>query len=317
MKILFVSSGNSANGIAPLVKNQGESLKNAGIEISYFTIYGKGILGYLKNRSKLRTLVKKNDFDVVHAHYTLSGWLCLLSFLKKPIVLSVMGSDAYGEFNINGKRHFYSYFFMLLTQLIQPFVKSIIVKSNNIKKYIYLKKKCHLIPNGVNFNLFKPQAKAISRSVLGLPPDKKIVLYLANSEDPRKNFKLLNNASSFLTNKEIEIINPYPISNKEFSDYLNACDVFVLTSFNEGSPNVIKEAMACNCPIVSTDVGDVNEVISGTPGCYLASFKPKDVAIKIEKAIRFDKRTNGRENIKHLDSNVIAHKIRNIYTLNI
>lgn len=313
MKVLFVSSGNSNDGITPLVYNQGESLNEAGVDVSYFTIKGKGIFGYLKNRSRLRNEIKKNNFDVVHAHYTLSGWLCLLCFFKKPIVLSVMGSDAYGEFDKNGKHLLPSYFFMLLTQLIQPFVKSIIVKSSNIQKYIYLKKKCSLIPNGVNFKLFKPKDKLLCQSILELSPDKKIVLFLANPKDPRKNFKLLNEASNFFTNKEIEIINPYPITNKEFPDYLNACDVFVLASFNEGSPNVIKEAMACNCPIVATDVGDVKNVISGTEGCYISGFSAKDLAQKIETAINFGKRTNGRENISHLDSKVIAKQLINIY----
>ncbi|MCD4666011.1 MAG: glycosyltransferase [Bacteroidales bacterium] len=313
MKVLFVSSGNSKDGISPLVYNQGESLKKSGIILDYFTIEGTGVTGYLSNLLRLRKHIKKNNFDIIHAHYTYSGLLCLLSFIRKPIVLSVMGCDAYGDFDFNGKRLPSYYLIMLLTQIIQPFMKTIIVKSNNINKYIYLKKKSYLVPNGVNFNLFKPKDSLSSRKKLNLPADKKIVFFLADSEDPRKNYKLMKQASGLFTKKDIEVINPYPINNKIVPDYLNACDVFVLTSFNEGSPNVIKEAMACNCPVVSTDVGDVKEVISGTDGCYLTSFDPKDVADKIENALTFNKRTNGRENIKHLEASVIADKIINIY----
>ena len=97
--------------------------------------------------------------------------------------------------------------------------------------------------------------------------------------------------------------------------YYNAADVTLLTSLHEGSPNVIKEAMACNCPIVSTDVGDVKDVIADTDGCYITTYDPKDVVEKIKMALEFGKRTKGRERIVQagLDSKTIANKIINIY----
>lgn len=96
----------------------------------------------------------------------------------------------------------------------------------------------------------------------------------------------------------------------------NAADVVLLTSLWEGSPNAIKEAMACNCPVVSTDVGDVREVIGNTEGCYISSFEPRDVAKKIQMALDFSKRTNGKQSIIELglDSKTVANKIINIYT---
>jgi len=87
----------------------------------------------------------------------------------------------------------------------------------------------------------------------------------------------------------------------------------ILTSKFEGSPNVIKEAMACNCPIVSTDVGDVREVIGNTEGCFITSFEPEGVAKKIKLAIEFNKKTNGRDNITHLDEKVIAQRLIDVY----
>ena len=78
----------------------------------------------------------------------------------------------------------------------------------------------------------------------------------------------------------------------------------ILTSFSEGSPQIIKESMACNCPIVSTDVGDVRDVIGETEGCYICSYDPKDVADKIKLALTYSEekgRTNGRKRIIELD----------------
>jgi teichuronic acid biosynthesis glycosyltransferase TuaC len=88
-----------------------------------------------------------------------------------------------------------------------------------------------------------------------------------------------------------------------------------MTSFNEGSPQFIKEAMVCGCPIVSTDVGDVSEIISQIEGCYLCSYDPCDVSQKIEKALSFNRRTIGRQRIidLELDSETIAGEIYEVY----
>lgn len=313
MRVLFVSSGNTDFGIDPLIVNQGESLKKAGVDLDYFTIKGKGFKGYFSNIPKLKKFIKENDYDIIHAHFVYTGWVAIFSAGKKPIVLSVMGSDAYGKYKISGKRFKSTYFMMLLTQLIQPFVKAIIVKSKNICRYVYLKNRKYRVPNGVDFDKFHEINMDKCRKELGLNLDKEMVLFLADPEKPVKNFKLLKEAFNLLDQNRFELINPFPIENKQFPLYLNACNVFVLTSHNEGSPNVIKEAMACNTPIVSTRVGDVDEVIGETSGCYLINHDPEDVAKNIMKAINFGSRTTGREDINHLESGVIANKIIDIY----
>lgn len=304
MKVLFVSSGNSHYGIVPFIKSQGESLKKEGIEIDYFTIIGKSKKGYFKNIFLLRDYLKKNRYDIIHAHYGLVGLVCVLTLTKIPIILSIMGSDAYGSFDKKGKRILSSYIIMFLTQIAIIFATQIIVKSKNILAVVPYKKKTHVIPNGVNFELFQPTDKEINKNT---------VLFLANKSEPNKNFALVMKAMGLIDKLDVELLNPYPILHNEISFYLNRSSVFVLTSYNEGSPNVIKEAMACNIPIVSTNVGDVKEVFGCTEGCYITSFEEEDVADKIKMALDFGKRTNGRISIQHLDERIIAKKIVNLY----
>jgi glycosyltransferase involved in cell wall biosynthesis len=101
--------------------------------------------------------------------------------------------------------------------------------------------------------------------------------------------------------------------------YLNAADCLLLYSSSEGSPQLIKEAMACNCPVVSTDVGDVKWVIGETNGCYITSFETGDVAGKLIDALEFTRslgRTNGRNRITALglDSRSVALKLMEVYS---
>ncbi len=141
MTVLFVSSGNSKGfDIVPFIKEQGESLKRTGVNVSYFPIKGKGLTGYFKAIFELREFLKNNHFDLIHGHFILSGITALLGSRGTPVILSLMGSDAYGEYVGENKVIFSSRYLTLLTLLIQPFVRAIISKSSNIEKYVYLKK---------------------------------------------------------------------------------------------------------------------------------------------------------------------------------
>jgi glycosyltransferase involved in cell wall biosynthesis len=318
MKVLFVCSGNSKSfEIVPFIKEQGESLKRLGLELDYYPIIGKGIFGYLKAGLKLRKYLKKNKYDLIHAHYTLSGWASIIAARKIPIVLSLMGSDAYGEYVGVKKVLLKSRFSTFLTWLAQPFVKAIISKSPNIERYVFLKYKSYIVPNGINRRVFKPEMNGRKN---GDPATngKKQVLFLGSKTDVRKNYPLAHAAVSQLGLSDIELVNPYPVSHDQIPKYLNSAKVLVVPSLMEGSPNVIKEAMACNCPIVSTDTGDIRWLFGDTEGCYLASFDTANFAENIQLALEFAEkkgRTKGIQRIEELglDSETIAKRICDIY----
>lgn len=301
MKILFVSSGNSEAGISPIVRSQGESLKRNGIDLDYFTIVGKGIKGYLKNIPRLRKFLRTKNYDLIHSHYSLSSIVASLS-CKLPMVVSLMGSDTHmGFFWKSIIKAFYRFRW-----------KETIVKSAPMKKRISLSNAI-VIPNGVNFRLFKPVEKNIARMKVGFNDKTRHIVFIACPERPEKNYRLAKKAVELVNNDSIELNAVSNVDQNIIPYYMNAADILLLTSLWEGSPNVIKEAMACNCPIVSTDVGDVKEVIGKTDGCHICSYDPENVTDKIKKALDFDKRTNGREKIKYLDEKIIARKIIGVY----
>ena len=104
-------------------------------------------------------------------------------------------------------------------------------------------------------------------------------------------------------------------TREQVATLMQAADVFLMTSLTEGSPQVIKEAMACGCPIVSVDVGDVKEVIDGVDGCYLTERETNSIAECLKRAIAFPGKTRGREVIieKRLTNDIIANRVFAVY----
>jgi len=302
VKILFISSGNTKSGISPIIKNQGESLKEEGIKLEYFTIKGGGVKGYFNSIFKLRKYLKNNSYDVIHAHYWLSAIVASLAGAK-PMVVSLMGDDVKAKV----------WFRWIIYIFYRLSWSKTIVKSQDMYDS-FGQKDVDIIPNGIDMNRFKPIDKELALKETGWDREKKHILFTSNPKRVEKNFKLAEEAFNFLDNDNLELHYLVDIPNEKVPYYYNAASVVILTSLWEGSPNAIKETMACNIPIVSTDVGDVKDILSKTAGCYLSSFDYKEFASNINEALKFGKRTTGREDIKHLKSELIAKKIINIYT---
>jgi teichuronic acid biosynthesis glycosyltransferase TuaC len=248
-----------------------------------------------------RLLTKR--YDLIHAHYVLSGLVARAQCLY-PVVLTHHGIEVLFLDDWQAK----------VTQLITPFIDRTIVMSEQMKKQKRLNKS-HVIPCGIDFDLFKPMPREQARRELNLPQDKKLVLWAGEHFRPEKRFDIVKEAVSILQQRipdaELVLVSGKPLD--EVPKYMNACDVLLLVSNAEGSPMVIKESMACNLPIVSVAVGDVPEVINNTEGCYLCEQNPADAAEKLELALRFGKRTSGRENISRFELGNISRQIINVY----
>jgi teichuronic acid biosynthesis glycosyltransferase TuaC len=302
MKILIVSSGNN-NGITSLIKNQSDSLRNEGVNINNYIIKGKGIRGYLRNIPKIRRAYYAGGYDLVHAHYLMSAVAASLAG-RYPLVVSLMGSDIHTSaiFRIIAR-----IFYMLRWNLT-------IVKTIEMKRRLGFEN-VTVLPNGVDVNIFRPIPVQDAREKTGFNKSRKSVVFGGDPKREEKNFDLAFRAIKCMKRNDIDLV---PLTNIPFSEvpfYLNSADVLLLTSKYEGGVNIIKEAMACNVPIVSTNVGDVQWITDNVEGCYITTFNYKDVADKLKLALEFGKRTIGRERIiaLGLDSGSVAKKLRNLY----
>ena len=299
MKILIVCSTNSGS-IAPFILEQGEALIGVGVKVDYFTINGKGMAGYLKNYKPL--LAKINEFnpDIIHAHYGLSGLLANLQ-RRVPVVTTYHGSD------INNAR---IYPFSRLCMLLSA--HNIFVSSKNQVKSA-LTRNQSLIPCGVDVNLFSPVNKEHARKMLGLEIDSDYILFAGAFQNKVKNAALAHAAVASIPTVRLLELTGY--SREQVAMLMNAVDMVLMTSITEGSPQVIKEAMACNCPVVSVPVGDVPEMLNGVDGCFIVPFDTGDIADKISQVLDTGKRTDGRNRIisLQLDAENVAGRIVEVY----
>jgi len=304
MKLLIVCSRNSGQ-IAPFILEQGEALERVGVKLEYFPIEGKGFWGYLKNRKLLLAKIKTFQPNLIHAHYGLSGLLANTQRLV-PVVTTYHGSD------INNAR---IYPFSRLNMMLAAYNIFVSEKMTpqSPKGDLRKREKYALIPCGINTELFKPIEKVQAREALGLDIDKKLILFAGAFKTTVKNPDLAQASVALLPNVELLELNGY--SREQVALLLNSVDVLLMTSFTEGSPQIIKEAIACNCPVVSVAVGDVLQVIDTIPGCFITSYEKNDIAQKLQQAISFGKLTEGRKRIFELglDGETVARKILTVY----
>lgn len=302
MNVLLIGRSKKEGRLSPILLAQADSLVKEGIQISFFAVERGGISGYFNARTSLRKLTRTSQYDLFHAHYYTSGILASLSGAK-PLVVSLMGSELKSGIAVRS--------------IVRFFVNRIwvrtIVKSLAMFNDVGNNQRVRIIPNGIDLQAFRPLDKIKCREIVGFDSSSKHILFLADPRRKEKNFTLASRAVSLLSDNKVVLHTLYSIDHNEVPVYMAASDLLLLTSTHEGSPNVIKEAMACNLPIVSTPVGDVQDVICNTEGCFITGFDSMDVANKIKQALEFNKRTAGRIRMGRFDSKVIASSIIKLY----
>ena len=304
MRVLFICRQKTKTNVSPFVKAQADALEKEGIKVDFFLIKNNGVFGYLKSIRELIHCTENIEYDVYHAHYSFSGYVASLA-KKKPLVVSLLGTDVIKS---------------SLSRSILKIVSSIcdwsqiIVKSDQMKNLLKIKK-VQVVPNGVSFDTFHPINQKKARSILNWNFEEKIILFNGHKSNPIKNYALAEKAIN-LCKKNIKIVEMKNLDQEKLNLYYNACDVFLSTSLWEGSPNTIKEAMACNANIISTNVGDVNYLFGKEKYNRICTFDPLEISTAITNALRVKKENNkGRERLIHLSlqGTDVAQKLINLY----
>ena len=299
----------------PFVKSQIHSLQEKGVEAYILNIRGyENKINYVKSIFRFFEYVKNYKYDLIHGHYSYSGFIASLQW-KIPSVVSFMGNDLYGSFDQDGALTLRGRADIRLSKLVQRYVDGIIVKSQEMLDFLIVPEKAVVLPNGVDFEMFRDIPAQEARESLGLSQDKIFVLFAGNKHVTQKCFHIVEKAVEILKRSyaRYDTLVASGLPQEQVPLYMNAVNVLAFPSIKEGSPNVVKEALACNLPVVATDVGDVRELIGGLPGCRIAERTPEAFAEAIRQVTSRTETFNGRKAIEHLRIDHIADRLLDFY----
>lgn len=320
MRVLCVtnalpSSGTDSAGI--FILRQINSIRQLGVEVDVRVVSGAGP-AWVAGVQELRQQLATRDYDVVHAQYGGRTAMAAVAAARVPVVISFCGTDLNGLKTGSRFERAYAAAGVLCSQLAAPRADALIAKSTALADQLWRahdRYRCHVIPNGVDLNVFREMNRREARAKLGWPLEEPVVLVSGQSRSPVKRLDLARDAVE-LARREYASIRMEPLKGvapDEVPVYLNAADVVLLTSQHEGSPNIVKEALACNVSVVSVEVGDVRRWLDGTEGCWLVARDPAALSAAIVEAIRGGGRSAGREAIQPISQDEVARQVVDIY----
>lgn len=299
MKILVVASYKE-KCFSPFVVEQSHALQKIGCKVDFFGVAGKGIKGYLKALPLLKEKIKEFTPDVIHAHFGLCGLLANLQ-RQVPVVTTYHGCDIN-----NIKIRPFSYPSLILSKY-----NIFVSKKQKQKVSITAGKNSCVLPCGVSMDFFISVDKQIAREKLNLSLTDKLVLFSSNFRRPEKNSDLALKSVQLLDGVTLLELDGY--TREEVVLLMNAVDCGLLTSIREGSPQFTKEMLACRKPVVSTNVGDVEEQFEGVEGVFISEFNAQDVAEKIGYALNYNMVQLPENWSDKYDNKSIALRLRSIY----
>jgi teichuronic acid biosynthesis glycosyltransferase TuaC len=296
------------------IKSQADSLVARGVEVEVIHPRpGPLLLRYLWTIAQVFLKARTKRFDIVHGHY---GQWCLFARLQwsTPVVASFLGDDLLGKPLGGGRFSKLHALNVRASRWLCGRVGAVIVKSEQMKKASG-REGVFVIPNGVDFELFRPVPRAQARAALGWEPGRYYVLFANDPAIPRKGYVLAKAAVERLhaQGAPVELVVANGLPQTTLVQYINASDALLLSSISEGSPNIVKEAMACNVPVVATQVGDVAAVIGRTEGCSVCLPDPDELAAGIGRALQHSGPTTGRADISHLEYSIVAEQVIAVY----
>jgi teichuronic acid biosynthesis glycosyltransferase TuaC len=291
-----------------LVAQQVEGLRRIGLDVEVLHVdrLQRGMGAYAGVRGQCRAAARSSHAQVVHVMY--GGMLAALvtyAITEAPIIVSFCGSDLLGEPMSRPARRVLAWAGVLASRRAALRANGIIVKSRNLREALPAsvdQGRVRVIPNGVDLDRFQPLDRLSCRTALGWRSDAFHVLFPKTNGAAVKRPALAHATLDHLRRLGVsaDLHDLAGVPHTEVPVWLNASDALLLTSAREGSPNVVKEALACDLPVVSVDVGDVRERIGPVHGCHLADPDPVALAGKLYQVAHGPRRVDGRTHVRAL-----------------
>lgn len=315
--------GAAEMGVPTFVASQRASLEALGWKVDLCVlVFGRNPLSLFVNRAKLKRMIRERKPDVVHAQYgSLNGLAASMAAAGRRFVVSFCGDDLLGTPAPGLVWRVHERLSYLASILAARRAAAVVVKSRNLLEGLpqRLRPRVSIVPNGVDLGVFAPADRRACRQTLGWDAHAKVVLFNASSGENAavKNPELARAAVRALSRRrsDVELKMISGLAAARVCQIMNAADCLLVTSLHEGSPNVVKEAMACNLPVVSVPCGDVRERLAGTRPGDVRSYDAEDLAEGIDLVLRAAQRSNGRQEIlrQNLSLEAAATAIDRLY----
>lgn len=317
LRVLMVTSDwlwNSWGGPAVFIARQAEFLRHEGVEVDLFPFRGaRNPANYANAWQEVQHRLDRGSYDLVHAQFGQSGLTALPK--RVPLVVTFRGDDLEGIIGENGRYVPAGWLLRMISRTVARQADASIVVSEHMKQHLPRSVHAQVLPSGLDLNLFRPEPQDEVRRRLGLPADERLVLFVGNPGLARKRYALAQQAVELVSRTiPARLVVGWEKTHQEIVAMMNACNALICTSMQEGSPNAVKEAMACNLPVVSVPVGDVPLRIGGVEGCELcANERVETIAAGLERVLRRGGRSKGRKAVENLDERLLTLRLIDIY----
>lgn len=297
---------------------QYQSLSALGVNVEkYYLVDRKSIVQLVKNALKIRKKARLENIDLIHVQWGSSASFVVTLFAPVPSIITLHGSDLFGSYTEGGRRKTLTGILStVFSHLATVFATRCIVVSNQMKDKILkpLRHKCSVIPCGIDLKQFTPMDRLYAREVLKWDRNKPVVVFFSGNawvKAPDLAFQVIEIAKVYMPDIEFHVVENQPFGKMVF--YYNAADAMLMTSIHEGSNVSLKEAIACNLPVVTTDCGDAKERLKNVSPSFICSRNPQELAEKLITILKERKRSNGRQYIEGLSLENMSRRIMKVY----
>lgn len=286
------------------------------LDVQYEVLFVNGRLSrwnYPRSVRKLRCQLADGQYDLVHAHFGLSGWVARCQ-LRLPVVLTFHGDDLLGKFRFDGTITPMGRFFQASSLALAHFVDAIIVQSRQMRRMLR-HANARVIPCGIDLNMFQPMGRDEARRRLGLDRQKKFVLFAYDPGEQGKRYDLIERAVIIARARvqQLDILRARGMPHAQMPLYMNAADALVVASEAEGGPLVTKEAMAVNLPVITVPVGDAVEILRGSEGNHIVPRDVEAIAAKLVSVCQHGTRSRSRQCLEPYSMPATAAKVLEVY----
>lgn len=296
------------------VRDEVEALRRAGVDVDVYFVNGRANkLNYFEMPVGFARRVRATRYDVIHVHHSFCGLVATMQ-RTVPVVWTFhegeISGDA-GDARMEAPIKQIAYAKGLKRRVARR-ADAVIVVARHLADALG-RDDAITIASGIDMTRFTPMNPEAAKGRLGLAEDRRYVLFPSSPSRPEKRYDLARAAVEKLDMPGVELACLDNVPHADVPLWMNACDAMLMTSAFEASPVTVREALCCNVPVVTTDVGDVREVLGWIDGCHVVSDDPDVIARALAAVLAGPRRLDVRERLSSYSLESTAARVISVY----